>query len=74
MTHPDSFGEKTVRTRHFLSPGMLFARMLNFLLGRVGLSVCLRGRRETLYPCMSRRAIRRIAEEICRTAGERGIF
>jgi hypothetical protein len=44
----------------------------NRFLGRVGMPVCLRGHRETLYPRMSRRAIRAVAETICRTAAELG--
>ncbi len=68
MHRRDSFEFDTVRTRRGGVVVRAFRAAANFLLGRVGMSVCLKGRRETLYPRMSRREIRYVADTICRIA------
>jgi len=47
-----------------------FTTASDILHGRVGMPVCLKGRRETLYPKMNKREVRRVADEICRWAAE----
>lgn len=42
----------------------------DILHGRVGIPICLKGRRETLYPKMNRREVHSLADEICRWAAE----
>lgn len=68
MPHEDK--GKSVRIRRKNAFWRLFATISDILHGRVGMPVCLKGTRETLYPKMSRREVHRVADEICRFAAD----
>ena len=44
--------------------------LYDILLGRVGVSISLKGQLETLYPKMNKREVCSLADEICRKASE----
>ena len=70
MTVRSDNNSKALRTCPKNALLRFFRAVSDILLGRVGMPVYLRGRRETLYPCMNRREVRLVADEICRRVCE----
>lgn len=60
----------TVGIRRKSTAWRFMGGVCDVLRGRVGMKVCLFGRREVLYPCMSRKRVRFVADEICASVSE----